>query len=48
MIIVIGLAILALLALAAILVDPTEGGWEHRRQYDPRNDLPIWFLLGRH
>lgn len=48
MIIVTGLAVLALFAIAAILVEPTEANRDHRQQYDPRNDLPIWTLLGRH
>jgi hypothetical protein len=47
MIFVTGLAILALFALLAILVEPAEGSDEQRHQFDPRNDLPIWALLGR-
>jgi hypothetical protein len=44
MIIVIGLAIIASLAILAILVDPTQGYQEPR---DPLNELPLWAFLGR-
>jgi hypothetical protein len=44
MVIVIGLAIIASFAIAAILVDPTDGYQEPR---DPRAELPLWALLGR-
>ncbi len=44
MIFVIGLALIASFAIAAILSDPTDGYQEPR---DPRNELPLWALLGR-
>ena len=44
MIIVIGLAIVALFDIAAILIDPAEG---YQEPHDPRNDLPLWAFLGR-
>jgi hypothetical protein len=47
MIIVTGLAILVLFAVAAILVKPNDGNLERRLPRDPIDDLPIWALLGR-
>ncbi|MDP9482857.1 MAG: hypothetical protein M3P84_06505 [Chloroflexota bacterium] len=44
MLLVIGLAVLASLAIVAILIDPSEG---YQAPHDPRNDLPIWAYLGR-
>jgi hypothetical protein len=47
MIVVIGLAIIAALAILSILADPDQGNAERRLPRDPRTDLPLWALLGR-
>jgi hypothetical protein len=47
MIIVTGLAALALFSILAILLAPADHERADRHQYDPLNDLPIWALLGR-
>lgn len=44
MIIMIGLAAIASFAILAILTDPSDG---YEANHDPRNDLPIWALIGR-
>lgn len=44
MLLVIGLAVVALVAIAAILIDPSEG---YMQPHDPSKDLPIWAFLGR-
>lgn len=44
MLLVIGLVVIASFAIAAILIDPSEG---YQAPHDPRSDLPIWAFLGR-
>lgn len=44
MLLVIGLAAIATFAIVAILIDPSEG---YQAPHDPRNNLPLWALLGR-
>ena len=44
MLLVIGLAAIATVAIVAILIDPSEG---YQAPHDPRNDLPLWALLAR-
>jgi hypothetical protein len=44
MLLVIGLGVIALFAIAAILIDPSAG---YQEPHDPHNDLPIWAVLGR-
>ena len=44
MFIMIGLAVIASLAILAILSDPSE---DYQAPHDPRIDLPIWALLAR-
>jgi hypothetical protein len=44
MIIVLGLAAIFVFAVLAILVEPDKGD---RKAHDPRNNLPIWALIGR-
>ena len=46
MIIVIGLIILGVV-IASLLVRPDEVSQERPLPRDPRDDLPIWALLGR-
>jgi hypothetical protein len=46
MIFVIGLIVLALI-IAARLVEPDEANQDRPLPRDPRDDLPIWALLGR-
>ncbi len=44
MLIVFGLAVISIFAVLAILVEPDKGD---RKAGDPRNNLPIWALIGR-
>jgi hypothetical protein len=44
MLLVIGLAVIALFAILAVVTDPGDG---YQANHDPRNDLPIWALIGR-
>ncbi len=44
MITVIVLGVIAVLAIAAIVMDPSEG---NRKPHDPHSDLPIWAFFAR-